>query len=645
MGSVRIFRLVESSLVALFLLQAVRVVFAISLSLFNLALEANQVSQALVNAHILIGFAIAVAWFTPRARSMLPGLLGWTSLLVVVARTILLFDLPTVRFYAGIATIALAGVYFTTLLRANRRAWVSGFVVGSTLDQLLRARDSFFDPSVSALPGVFQGQFSASEIWVVIELTLILALLLAGRLARRATRHEPYEPANLTILDGFALGGFLAIELIVLGMPGVVARWAEIPYTGVVPWLLIATFLPLVPGVRTILGHASAVFDNWLRGWVWLLLLLLLVAIGNRLAGVGAAAALIVAQFIAISLLWWIPEESVQYDVEQVGSSTSLALLVCFLLVYAYSFAFEYYRLLSWMQGQGVVVTLVSAGLLALPRLSGREPDPWLVAPIIPQGLVLAFMTPVVILGLLIGGFEPQPGAVGQRDTVRIATYNLNGGYDAGNTFQLELAARTIEASLADIVVLQEVDTGRPVSYMVDESLFLARRLDMYHVFWPTVEHVRGLAVLSRWPIGETSAAYFVGEGEQVGALRAQIAVGTGSGQAVTVIGAQLPVSDENQAIQNLAVLLDLAGDRTPLVLAGDLRVAPDSRLVQQVLAEGFVDPDSLLGIELGYTTPAIDPAFRHDYVLVRDLIPLDARQVDSTASDHRLVVVELGWP
>jgi endonuclease/exonuclease/phosphatase family metal-dependent hydrolase len=644
MGSARIFRLVESSLVALFFLQAARVVFAILLSLFKLALAANQVSQALVNAHILIGFAIALAWFTPRARTVLPRLLGWTSLLVAVARGVLLFDLPSVRFYAGIATIALAGVYFTTLLRANRRAWVSGLAVGITLDQLLRARDSFFDPSISALAGVFPGQQSAGVLGIAVELALVLTLLLVGRLARRSTRQEPYEPATLTVLGGLAFGGFLAIELIVLGAPGVVSRWAEIPYTGVVPWLLIATFLPLVPGVRAILGRASSVFDNWLRGWVWLLLLLLLVAVGNRLVGVGAAAGLIAAQFIAIALLWWIPEDSPQGEVEQAGSAISLALLVCLLLIYAYSFVFEYYRLLPWMQGQGVVVALVSAGLLALPRLSGREPDPWLLPPIVPQGLSLAFMTLVVILGLLIGGYAPQPQAAGARDTVRVATYNLNGGYDAGNTFQLELAARTIEASLADIVVLQEVDAGRPVSYMVDEPLFLARRLGMYHVFWPTVEHVRGLAVLSRWPVGELSTAYFVGEGEQDGALRARIAI-DGSEQAITLVGAHLPVSDDEQSIQNLAVLLDLMGDRTPLVLAGDLQTTPDSPFVQQILAEGFVDPDDLLGIELGYTAPAIDPAFRYDYVLARDMIPLDARQVDSLASDHRLVVVEVGWP
>ena len=184
MGSARIFRLVESSLVALFFLQAARVVFAILLSLFKLALAANQVSQALVNAHILIGFAIALAWFTPRARTVLPRLLGWTSLLVAVARGVLLFDLPSVRFYAGIATIALAGVYFTTLLRANRRAWVSGLVVGITLDQLLRARDSFFDPSISALAGVFQGQQSAGVLGIAVELALVLTLLLVGRLAR-----------------------------------------------------------------------------------------------------------------------------------------------------------------------------------------------------------------------------------------------------------------------------------------------------------------------------------------------------------------------------------------------------------------------------------------------------------------------------
>jgi len=37
---------------------------------------------------------------------------------------------------------------------------------------------------------------------------------------------------------------------------------------------------------------------------------------------------------------------------------------------------------------------------------------------------------------------------------------HINGGYDAAQNFQLEVIARTIEASLADVVVLQEVGCG-----------------------------------------------------------------------------------------------------------------------------------------------------------------------------------------
>jgi endonuclease/exonuclease/phosphatase (EEP) superfamily protein YafD len=116
------------------------------------------------------------------------------------------------------------------------------------------------------------------------------------------------------------------------------------------------------------------------------------------------------------------------------------------------------------------------------------------------------------------------------------------------------------------------------------------------------------------------------------------------SGRSVIVIGAQLSPGQEEERRDQLSVLLSLA-DSSPMMVGADLGASPDDLVYGQLLASGFVDPDTVLGIERGFTTPARNPTLRHDYILTRGLIPLDARQVESMASDHRLVVVEVGWP
>ena len=642
-GSPRIFRLIESSLVVLFFVQAVRVVFAVLLGLVNAALDAGQINPLLINAHLFLGVAFALAWFSPRARSVLPEILSWSAILVAVARVFVSFNSPLVQLYAALAVIGVGGGYLAMLLRANYRTWLSALVAGLVLDQLSRAWDTY-DLSLRVWFDLPVGDAVLRVPWLGIQIALSLLVVVVSRLARRSARQEPYEPAFLPVWGGMAFGAFLAMETIVLSMPAVVARWAAIPYVGLVPWMLLATGLPLVPAVRRLVGEALSVFDEWLRGWVWLLSFLLMIAVGNRLNGTIAAAALIVAQFMAVLTLWWIPAPPDPSEVEQVGPSVSLGLLVFFVLTVAYSLVFEYARAFVWLRGQGVVIILLASALLGLARLFWREQDPWLEKPAVPRGVAMAFVSFAVVFGLILAAFEPDSGPQPFPDTVRIATYNINGGYDAEGVFQLELAARTIEASLADIVVLQEVDAGRPLSYGVDEVQFLARRLDMYQVFWPTVEQLRGIAVLSRWPLTDHRGALLTAEGEQIGAVYTLVQGGD-SDPSLAVLGAQLAPGGEEKRLEQMAVLLDLLGDASPAVLAADLAAPPDDVVYQQLINAGFVDPDRVLGIEHGFTTPAYRPTARHDYVLVRGLVPLDARQVDSVASDHRLVVVEAGWP
>ncbi len=359
--------------------------------------------------------------------------------------------------------------------------------------------------------------------WIVIQIGVALVAVAVSRLARGSARRETYEPAYLTAWGGLALGAFFAVETLVLAMPNVISRWAGVSYAGLVPWLLLVTALSLMPFVRHLMGETMAMFDDRLGGVVWLLLMVMLLVVGNRLPGLGAAGALIIAQFMAALLVWWMPSPPDPAEVEQVGPSMSLAMAVFIVLVYAYSVTLEYAAVGEWLKGQGLIVLLIAAAVVALPRLFWREEDPWLLHPGLPRGVALAFIAPIVVLGLIVSGLgvDPVPPPLGT--TLRIATYNINRGYDAVGAFQLELVARTIEASHADVVLLQEVDAGSPASYGIDEVQYLARRLDMSQAFLPTTEQVRGLAVLSRWPLSSRAGALFPGTGEQDGALSVSI--------------------------------------------------------------------------------------------------------------------------
>lgn len=243
MPPVRVFRLVEGSLVMLFVWEAARAVFAVLLHLTHSALTTGEVSVTLVNGHLLLVGALAVAWFAPRPRSALPETLSVSAILVAIARVPVSLDLPPVRLYAGLIVLALGGVYLASLLRANTQSWLAAVVVGLVLDQALRTMGNTFDPTLHS-------------IWVWPQIALSVGLAGISRVARGQARHESYEPAFLTVWGGLALGGFLALEMIVLGSPGVIARWSGLPYSGLAPWTMLASTLPLVPGVQAMMARA-----------------------------------------------------------------------------------------------------------------------------------------------------------------------------------------------------------------------------------------------------------------------------------------------------------------------------------------------------------------------------------------------------
>lgn len=644
MGFARTYRLVEGSIVVLFFLEAARAAFAALLSLVNVALQTGQVTFGLIEGHAVLLLVVVLPWLAPRGRTALPELLSLSAIGVGTARLMMGLPVPGLQLYAALVVLGLGAVYFASLLRANWQRWIIAWIIGLTLDQLMRAGNSY-DITLRSWVTVPALGVELAIPWLAVQAVLTVLLIAVSRLARGTAHQEPYRPARLSIGGGVAFGAFLALELLALAMPNVGARWSGVSFGMLVPWLLLATTLPLAVSMRQIMGETLSMFGEGLRGWIWLTLLLMLTVVSNRLDGPGAAGALVVAQYMTVLLLWWMPSPARTDQPTSAGLPIAVGMLVCIVLIYVYSLTFEYMYGLSGLQGQGLIVLLLAMLLVNVPRLLPRSSDdPWLALPAVPRGVAATFIAPVFVFGMLLGALRDIPPQT-PGDTLRVATYNINGGYDAEGQFQLDLIAQTIEAATPDVVMLQEVDTGQPVGYGIDQVTYLAERLDMYAAYYPTVEQLYGLAILSRWPLVETSGLLLPGDGEQLGALSGQLVLNSETGQQVTFVDTQLLPASDNERIEQMAVLLGLLNQDRPAVLGGDLGAPPEDELYQQLQLIGMNDPDVEMGIEGGYTYPSTAPAFRRDYVLTRGLTPLDSRQVQSTASDHRLVVVEMLWP
>jgi endonuclease/exonuclease/phosphatase family metal-dependent hydrolase len=238
-----------------------------------------------------------------------------------------------------------------------------------------------------------------------------------------------------------------------------------------------------------------------------------------------------------------------------------------------------------------------------------------------------------------------SPPAVPERPlspSLRAATYNIHYGYDTDWHLSLDAQASTIEASGADIVALQEVDTGRPTSYMIDDALWLAYRLGMEVVYLPCVERLTGIALLSRYPIVDADALLLPSELEQTGIIWVQV---EGAGGPSNAFAIWLGLEPGERARQLDAALPFLDAHPGPAAFGGDFNSTPDSPVYARISDAGFVDPFVALGLGSPPTDPAIEPTERIDFVWLRDLLPLDAQVLESTASDHRLVVVEAAQP
>lgn len=240
---------------------------------------------------------------------------------------------------------------------------------------------------------------------------------------------------------------------------------------------------------------------------------------------------------------------------------------------------------------------------------------------------------------------------------VRIVSYNIHHGAGLDEVVDLDRTAAALRELQPDIVFLAEVDAYWPRSGNVDQLAELAARLEMpFRYYAPALSRFRvfglgelgasyyGNGLLARFPIA--SAATYplprLGEAEPRNLLVAQVAI---AGRPLTVLGTHLGLNRDERR-QQVAVILDLTR-RLPLdrVFVGDLNAPPDAPEIQDVQSLWV---DAWNGAGDAATFPS-DPARRRiDYAFVSPQLREHVMAYETPAllaSDHRPVVLVLGWP
>ncbi len=667
-----LFRLIEAALVGLFFVQAVRFLYGTlyahvgSATLVKVTTDLDAISGMPgvvrpndIQTELLLA---AIALFLPLLTPLFSRfLIGPAILAIVIAagRVFMTANGGTTLGVIGAVITAGAAVLYLSAITIRRSSFVPiAFVMGFAGDQLIRLYGSTMDITWDA-------SFLTAQTALSLGLFLIAILtVIFERVGFGEDKDEQEQRGEISGWSAFALGGLLYLEFAVLGLPNTVAHRADVDYIMVAPWLIVVTLLPLVPEVRDLARRFLGMFDGQYRGWVWFLLSGLLIVIGFRFSGPMAAVMLIAAQLM-VSLSWWWVVQPTDGRRNFTGLGVSFGMFLFLLLTGADFFTYEYAfvrgvqepfgSLLRGFRGLGIVVVLFALLLTVLPSILARKRLPWRGGRVWESLFTLAF---VVMVGVL-AGLQAQPIVADPprvNDQLRIATLNLHGGYSL--YFSSDLAG--IEDQLvkfgADVVLLQEVETGRMISYGVDQAAWLARQLHMQVQYFPTNEGLQGLAILSRLPIEEHQGWLLTSQGKQTGLQFARLLAPDrleiqvyNTELGFLVKDADTPIQNQEQdQEQQLRQISDIISQNDTaftgrLVVGGTFNAIPGSK-IYQFMGQSFKDPAAGLPAEKSFTLKLVNGGTaRVDYLWLSNISSRGVSVGQIPQSTHNIVVVEIG--
>lgn len=686
-----LFSLIEAGITGMMFVQAIR--FLIGMLYSRTASSSLVASLSASGVSVDVSAAVEPATFSNEI-ALMGVMLALPLLSFVIGRIQVLFPLlvgvmglgrlwmiegsgPITSTIAAEMVIGAGFLYCALLIKNRATIFPYLFILGIAADQVLRIFGNTLDPTL-------RPEFQTAQVIISVAAFLIAILTLIFQFQRSTTTDTTssidQDRGTLTLWAGIGFGAHLFLQLALLALPNAVAGRADADYTTFAPAIVFATLLPLVPAVRSQMRKLIAPFDSGTRGYIWLIIIALLLVVGTRIPRIAiagfsfpiGAVALVIAQFAASMLWWWFVRPQQQNERSFTGLWLIIGTLIFSLFVVCDIFTYEYafvrnlappldslnpvvIPLLRGFRGLGLGLLLVATLLATIPMIVATRRVPWTGGTSIQSAFMLLVV--IVFTGSAAAAVRPpviQP-VVGVSD-LRVGTYNIHSGYSEFYNYDLEAIARTIEQSGAQVVLLQEIDMGRLTSFGVDQSLWLARRLKMDRRFYATNEGLQGLAVLSRVPIVFDDGELLTSIDQQTGIQRVQIRPDQG---VITIYNTNLGLllagetqqEQERNQRQQLSEILNLievhiqqdyGGQLGRTILGGTFNNIPDSPLIDTLRQTGFVDPFAGSNPSISATYVRADTRARIDYLWLwrQSLSAIGNNVIESSASDHRMAIV-----
>ena len=488
--------------------------------------------------------------------------------------------------WSAFAGAAFGMLALTALYETARGLSGTGFAVavvgGLTADTALRLAFGTWDPAGRS--GILP--------WLAC-LVLVGAGVLALVRQLRTSLIEAPAIGWRDALGAAALGPFLALQVLVLASPAFAASsgWLSLPVAGAVvlgaqaltlAFLSSGLAVAAVPGGVCVLGGtllgvgAAAVTGRYgLTGWVAVAMIVAGQVLSAWLLAVACRVPLRRGGFRG-------RRGDVQVELGRadtggrawridLGAALGGLLIALVLLPYQAHYAAPLPLPNKVLPGAaGIVLGLLSA--IAAARGGPLPGKSWARALGAGAGALLLLIVPA-------GYAATAPAAsrtAAQPGTFRLVAYDIGQEVDGDGRLDPEGVARAIEAQHADVVALQEVGRGWPLSGTADVGSWLARRLGMRLVWGPAADHQFGNAVLSRLPVKATGTGRLpVGAGPQARSyVWARVDTGGGRTADVWSVDVQRGADRTQTRLAEIGKLLQVWSDAPHTVIAGDLNAA-----------------------------------------------------------------------
>lgn len=332
---------------------------------------------------------------------------------------------------------------------------------------------------------------------------------------------------------------------------------------------------------------------------------------------------------------------SLKTSLQRLGGGFSIASIFILFVVLAHVFTtvYDYIPLIGpFFRDKFWLVNLVVGIALGLPVLLVSQSTTELdknQRPIL-SILIVGFYTTALIGGVLVSS-TPIP-EIDDENFIRLLTYNVQQGYSQDGLKNYNGQLELIRSVDPDVIGLQESDTNRIAGGNADLVRYFTDHLDMYSYYGPkTVPGTFGIALLSKYPIGNPRTFYMYSEGEQTATITAQIRAGEQTFNIfVTHLGNDGPI------IQQEAILEEIDGLENVIAI-GDFNFRPGSEQYQ--LTTNILKDVWLLKWPQGIDDLGIKLSDRIDHAFVSPGMTVnEARYLTEPESDHPALMFDIAW-